>query len=320
MRRLILAARAATRSDHADEDPSPDEAPGGGPIDGRRQVTVRPSSTPGLAELVAMLPETDALAIRATLYALAHDKADPDDPRSADQRRADLLVSLLCGRVASHGRPADSACAVRDPVDVQVRLDVTVSADTLTGSSSAPAWVAGYGDLPASSARALAAGGTGTTCAARPLVYHPATGHLVGFAATPVRMTWLSDLRPSRGYQHAPTLHAAVRLRDGTCRAPGCTRRAARCDCDHLVPYPRGETSLANSCSLCRRHHRLKTHAPGWTVTSEDTNGGVGGQITWTSPAGRRLTTYLSDYRPPDHELPPGGQPDQPDQPDEPPF
>jgi hypothetical protein len=32
-----------------------------------------------------------------------------------------------------------------------------------------------------------------------------------------------------------------------------------------VVPYGcGGATDCANLCCLCRRHHRLKTHAPGW--------------------------------------------------------
>jgi hypothetical protein len=190
-------------------------------------------------------------------------------------------------------------------------MDVTVPADSL-GGGAAPAWVPGYGDVPAATARDLA-----DTCELRPVVYDPATGRLIGFGATPVRMTWLSQLRPGRGYQHPPSLETAVRLRDGTCRAPGCLRPASRCDCDHAVPYPAGETSLANSCSLCRRHHRLKTHAPGWRMTMAET-----GEVAWTTPTGERLITYLSDLRPPSTDatrsMPPAGH--GPQQPDDPPF
>ena len=106
-------------------------------------------------------------------------------------------------------------------------------------------------------------------------------------------MTWLRELPPSSGYQHSPALDTAIRLRDRHCRAPGCTRPAARCDCDHVVPYPRGETTLANGCCLCRRHHRLKTHAPGWGLAACPD-----GSIRWTTPTGRTVTTTPGDYSP----------------------
>jgi hypothetical protein len=304
LRRLILAARAAARREADGDVPDVGHA--------RRRVSVTPSGTPGLAELVALLPEADALAVKATLHALAHDPVDADDPRSVDQRRADLLVTLVTGGVALHGRAADAQCALRDAVEVAVRMDVTVPAESL-GGGDVPAWVPGYGDVPAGTARALA-----QTCELRPLVYEAGTGRLLGFGSTPVRMTWLSQLRAGRGYQHSASLETAVRLRDGTCRAPGCRRAAARCDCDHVVPYPAGETSLANSCSLCRRHHRLKTHAPGWAMSMAET-----GEVIWTTPTRERLVTYLDDLRPP--ALPPPAPPASaalidPSQSDDPPF
>lgn len=84
-----------------------------------------------------------------------------------------------------------------------------------------------------------------------------------------------------------------VKARDTVCRAPGCTRAASSCDCDHVVPYPHGQTSADNTCCLCRRHHRLKTHAPDWH-TELDPNG----RLTWTTPTGTTLTTDPHDHRP----------------------
>jgi hypothetical protein len=297
MRRLILAARAA-----ADRDGDPgDEG-----CHARRRVTVAPASTPGLAELVALLPEADALTLRATLHALARDRVGGEDTRSVDQRRADLLVTLVTGAPARHGRPEDAQCALRGPAQVQVRLDVTVPMDSLAAGGGAPAEVPGYGAIPAATARDLADSvRRATSCTGRPLVYEPSSGRLLGFAASPVPITWLDGLPPSRGYQHSPALQTAVRLRDGSCRAPGCTRAAARCDCDHAVPYPAGDTSLGNSCSLCRRHHRMKTHARAWRLHMDAPTG----EVTWTAPTGRRLISYLHDYRPPDLCPPPDSDP-----------
>ena len=49
------------------------------------------------------------------------------------------------------------------------------------------------------------------------------------------------------------------------CRRPGTV---GRIDLDHAKPYEcGGPTACANPCCLCRRHHRIKTHAPGWTFT-----------------------------------------------------
>jgi hypothetical protein len=82
-----------------------------------------------------------------------------------------------------------------------------------------------------------------------------------------------------------------VALRDKSCVFPWCTRPARSChpdrpddhpcDCDHV--HPRGQggpTSSCNLAALCRRHHRLKTHAS-WTYLVLDP-----GTYLWTSPHG----------------------------------
>ena len=62
------------------------------------------------------------------------------------------------------------------------------------------------------------------------------------------------------------TEEAFTRARDRTCRAPGCRRKASRCDIDHRQPHPDGGPShRGNQCCLCRHHHRLK-HAKGFTI------------------------------------------------------
>ena len=79
-------------------------------------------------------------------------------------------------------------------------------------------------------------------------------------------------------YTPPPLIRAAIEARDRTCRFPGCTRPATRCDLDHTTPYPHGQTNELNLTALCRHHHRLKTHS-GWHVTPHpDTT------QTWTSP------------------------------------
>ncbi|MGY1825436.1 DUF222 domain-containing protein [Blastococcus sp. SYSU DS0541] len=73
--------------------------------------------------------------------------------------------------------------------------------------------------------------------------------------------------RPAAVAGHDPSAaqERFLRLRDRTCRHPGCGRPAARTDADHVVPYDcGGRTSCENLCCLCRTHHRLKTFARGW--------------------------------------------------------
>ena len=284
LRRLLLQVR--------DRDGSDDEA-----LTARdRRVRVIPADTSGLATLVARLPEADAVAIAGTLRALAELPVEPTDERTREQRRCDLLTSSLIGLRAAFGRDGDLDLVARAPGSLSVHLDVTIPVTSLTGGD-APAQVPGYGPVPASTARALAQAGP-DDASARPLVYDPASGRLLGAAARRGRMgpgtciRWLDEVRPSPAYAHPPVMERLLHLRDGTCRAPGCTRRASACDCDHVVPHPEGPTSLDNSCCLCRRHHRLKTHAPGWSLSLASD-----GTATWLTPSGRTLTTEPADYR-----------------------
>jgi hypothetical protein len=74
--------------------------------------------------------------------------------------------------------------------------------------------------------------------------------------------------------------------RDRTCGPPSCVQPVGRVDLDHVVPYPDGATDCDNLCCLCRRHHRLKTHAPGWRfVLTRD------GRLEVTTPSGITRTT-----------------------------
>lgn len=310
MRRLILAARAAAGQDS----PGPDARD--------RRVWVEAAGVDGLATLIAHLPPTDALAVRAVLSALAHDPTSPTDTRTREQRRTDLLTTMITGAPATYGDPADIDLAPAGGPGgaggVGVQVTVTIPADTLSGGPI-PGEVPGYGPLPATSARDLAA----RTTSCRALVYHPDTGRLLGLSTLlrsglpgapaavaactdppgppggdtaggeGVAVRWLDALPPGAGYAHPPVMQRLVKARDVTCRAPGCTQAAAACDCDHVVPYPRGATSPANTCCLCRRHHRLKTHAPDWHTRSDEH-----GHVLWTTPTGHTLATDPHDHRP----------------------
>jgi hypothetical protein len=101
--------------------------------------------------------------------------------------------------------------------------------------------------------------------------------------------------RPPTVDRYRPTAgqHRFVTTRDRTCRHPGCRNDAAWADLDHVVPHATGgETACANLCCLCRRHHRLKTHAPGWSFAMS-----ADGVLTVTTPSGVTRTTRPPGYR-----------------------
>ncbi|NNE96349.1 MAG: HNH endonuclease, partial [Acidimicrobiales bacterium] len=56
-----------------------------------------------------------------------------------------------------------------------------------------------------------------------------------------------------------------IRLRDNHCKHAGCRTPVSRCEYDHVEPYEHGgSTTIRNSQTLCRFHHRFKhRHDPG---------------------------------------------------------
>jgi hypothetical protein len=105
---------------------------------------------------------------------------------------------------------------------------------------------------------------------------------------------------PVDRYVPSPGQRRFVRTRDRTCRHPGCRNDAAWADLDHVIPHGLGgETACENLCCLCRRHHRLKTHAAGWrfVMTSD-------GVLAVTTPSGVTRITRPPGLAPPDDPAP----------------
>ncbi len=291
MRRLILRARA-------DAGLSNDDTAGRAHAD--RQVGIS-STGDGCATLWACLPEVDALAVAAALDAAVPRVADdPRDPRTRAQRRADALVARLTGAPSLYGLASDVP-AGGEAEPVRTRIEVTVPLATLTGQAAAAGEVPGYGPIPASTVRDLAADPQASVSG---LMYEAATGHLLGLVPQmQVRIPgvlWAGEVTAATGYGHTAAQERTLRARDVRCRAPGCRRPARRCDCDHVEPWPTGPTTVDNGCCLCRFHHRLKTHAPRWSVTASGD-----ADLVWRSPTGRTVTTQAHDYRDPADDPPP---------------
>lgn len=204
----------------------------------------------GMAE--ARLAAEEAELVYTALTALAGRACAGS--AAIEVRRADALVELA--RTALEDPELPTAHGRRP------HISVTVDLPTLLGLADSPGELAGYGPIPASAARALAADGEW-----RRLVTDPLSGGLLDYGR--------------RTYTPPADLAAFVITRDGTCRFPGCGMPAVRCDLDHEVAWEDGGgTDRDNLGPLCRRHHRLKTHT-GWALR-RNADGGV----TWTSPAG----------------------------------
>ncbi|MCF6507988.1 HNH endonuclease [Blastococcus sp. MG754426] len=92
---------------------------------------------------------------------------------------------------------------------------------------------------------------------------------------------------PTPGYRPTAAQERLVGVRDRHCRMPGCRRRAGRCDIDHGQAFADGgPTDCWNLCCLCRRHHRIKTFARGWSFTLHPD-----GRLVVRTPSGVSRTT-----------------------------
>ena len=244
----------------------------------------------GISTIVAILPAADAQIVmnsiesfirraqaadaasaaspsdsRSTFAASPSDSrstfaASPSDSRSADMKRADALTAIASAYLASS---AEIVIPHRRPISVNVTIDLP----TLLGLAENPGQLAGYGAIPASVARELAADGKW-----KRFITDPQTGNLLDYGR--------------QSYEPPQALIDFLIARDRTCRFPGCRRSAALSDLDHAQSWESGgETSAENLGALCRRHHRLKTHN-GWKVISHSD-----GSCTWTSPLGKEFFT-----------------------------
>jgi len=204
----------------------------------------------GISTLIARMATADAHAVMSVIDAEA---AESDDGL-VGERRADALRDLLLG-------------ASEEP-HATAHVDLVIGLDALLGLTEDSATLIGAGPVAADIVRELL-GDESIACTMRRLVVDPVTGHLLDVGR--------------RSYEIPARLRQYIATRDGTCRFPGCRRRADRCQVDHATAWDDGgRTDAANLGALCIRHHQLKTHA-GWEITQSRPDG----SCTWRSPQGR---------------------------------
>ena len=239
-----------------------------------RRVDFEPADD-AMAWLHVHLPATDAAAIDARLTSSARALQAPTERRTLPQLRADVLTDLLLSESErqDHADQSDPDSAAAGGYRVRAHINVTVPVLTLLGVDDAPADLEGYGPIPADIARRLAAHAPSFIR----LLTHPETGAVLSVGRTT--------------YTVPADLKKWLRVRDRTCRHPGCSVPAARCELDHTTPWSRGgPTSHDNLAHLCRKHHMLKSEGI-WHYDQP-----TPGALVATSPAGR---TYACDPEPP---------------------
>jgi hypothetical protein len=225
-----------------------------------RRIEYRPEDD-GMAALYALLPAAEARLIYTRLTT-ATKLLPPEDPRTLDQKRADLFIDGLLS-----GLPED---ALPQPQGRRPAIQVTVAADTLLGLDDQPGHLTGYGPITAGTARRLAADTSGTW---RRLLTDPDTGALLDISA--------------HRYRPAQRLHDYLNARDDVCAFPTCQQPGYRCEADHTVPFDQGGLTRRDNLALtCRRHNQAKAAGTGWSYQHNPD-----GTFTWTTATGHHYSS-----------------------------
>lgn len=213
----------------------------------QRNVRFRPGSN-GMTSMWANLPSGDAEKLRHRIDAAAKAAQESGHPRSRAQLRADALCALgdpttndVCDPVGddSPGSPWATDSPIRISVIDGRAQGLPNQVEFVRGAYASFDWLCeqllGSGDAKI-----------------RFELIDPAPGAMDSPDAV---------LR----YRISPALAERIRLRDGSCRHPGCTVDAQDCEVDHVIAFDRmypafgGPTAEWNLACLCRKHHREKT-------------------------------------------------------------
>ncbi|MFE4545020.1 DUF222 domain-containing protein [Arthrobacter sp. NPDC056727] len=220
----------------------------------------------------------------------ASDSHAGSDSRTLSEFRADALAYRLFygpdGFLGGSGQLVDGSgepetgafraeVVLTIPVGSILGSNVVAGGD-VPGAESAEfetAELEGYGPIDAATARRLAA----LAPTWRRLFMDCTTGQALGVGRT--------------AYRPPKALRRYLHCRDGTCRFPGCTRRAFVCEPDHTIEWQDGGTTDAsNLAMLCRKHHALKSIGA-WSYRQSS----PAGDLEWRSPLGRNYTTEAAD-------------------------
>ncbi|GAA1253363.1 HNH endonuclease signature motif containing protein [Prauserella halophila] len=222
-----------------------------------------------MATVSAYLPAERAAAVYAHVDRDARATRRPDDQRTTDQLRADVLADqLLAGcSCGIRGDADDAPPPVRNPrrtTSDKAQIYIHIDFETLTTIRNNPAHLSGHGPIPAEVAREIASDPKSTW---RRIITDPRTG---------------APLDVGRERYRPPAVTAEyVKVRDRECRFPGCHRPTEFSDLDHVRPHGcNGPTCAANLIGLCRRHHIVK-HTPDWVFELESD-----GTLRITTPEG----------------------------------
>lgn len=234
-------------ANHTPVDPNPSTPEGRG----TRWVSYRFSDSEPIMEMRVRLPDVDGAALVTALARRAYQRdVDPVTGVFLPQETAmaDALIEIASQTLAD------------DSDHDRATILVSTTVETLLGSSGEPARVVDGPNISNATLKRLA-------CDARlQLVLEDPQSGTVGVGRTTRSIP--------------PWLARVVRVRDGGCRFPECTR-TRWVQIHHLVHWvDGGPTDLDNLITLCGYHHRL-VHLSGWRISGNPEN-----EITWIAPWG----------------------------------
>ncbi|MFC0113666.1 DUF222 domain-containing protein [Kibdelosporangium aridum] len=215
----------------------------------------------GSAKLVATMLAGEVEATYNVLNHLAHQSKTPDDTRTLAQRRADVLLDLLVGN---------------DMERVQAHINVTVPLTTLIGLNNKPGELSEYGPITAEQCRELAKNGV-----LRRIITDD-FGNVL--EASPRR--YASDGFADR-----------IRMRDRTCRQPGCRVPARKCSVQRTSKKKAGRRRRFRERDyflLCKRHRLMYERTKGWMLTQPES-----GRMVFMTPTGQVRQIVAERYEEP---------------------
>ena len=255
----------------------------------QRTVRFRPARD-GMTSMWASLPSGDAEKLRRRIEAAARAASEAGHPRTRDQLRADALCALGDPTTNDIGTALDFPDGADDERRGGAGTGTGTGTDTGTGTGTGGA---GTVAVAGGAGRPPLGASWGTEQPIRISIIDsvaqglPNRVQFVNGAYS--SFDWLCEellsggdakvrfelIDPQPGAQDkpdavlkyviTPALAERIRLRDGTCRHPGCTVDSHDCEVDHVIAFDHqrpelgGPTAEWNLVCLCRKHHREKT-------------------------------------------------------------
>ncbi|WP_238421294.1 HNH endonuclease signature motif containing protein [Gordonia sp. 'Campus'] len=237
----------------------------------------------GTAELTGVMSAENVRIAAKAINALA-ESACKHDGRNRGQRNSDAMFALLTGVAfeCQCDRP-DCEAEIPEPgsliapVSTAVVIHVVTDASTLAGGPGI-GFLDDHGVISDEHVRDLASRDDATIKPVTPPRTRPVQAVAQSISIDDETVVY-PGAQPADPYRPTTACADFVRVRDGYCTEPGCTRSAFACDLDHVAEYDHrdpsrgGSTSSENLNAKCRAGHLLKTHGDWVDVQYRDEDG-----------------------------------------------